>query len=735
MPPALHTSTLQAVGQAVATGGSAHELRAFATLETAPSDHHYITQTASAPSKAFVTHVRKECDILATSLPSGIFIRTYEDRVDLVRCLIVGPDETPFEKAPTLLQLVVSLQSLVICVSPYFEEPGYERLRNTPQGQASSDAYSENTFLLTRSFFTRALQNPPKGFENEIKELYGGRGRQLAKAAVEQLKNVIVESEHTFPSLAPWDGTTARKKSEIGAGLKVLSNAAQLPRRSHVKSSAVLPGALFLDASESALGRTIPALLKCLDMKKSRPAPKERSAPVKRTRTAAPQPVAPVPPPRGPFPFPLDVHTSILSHIGRGEDIAVRNRLLAPLALVSRSWQAATYSLLYGDLRIIWLAGNITRLLESFSRNPILRPMVRQLETKAVDGEEWIDNWVAVKMADPDAERERWKVYCAENEIDTYEASRAWHDEGGGGLPGDLGDDWENDLREGGEASKAWRKAGHAKWDTTKDRLGISALLDFLEATPNLRSLVIGGFDYNELPPGLSNRGPFVHLTALGTPGECPFITQTPPTLNSFLASRAPNLRRLSGSMNQTSGSVTPFTTSLSHLEFDLLPGLPNPAFITLIQSTQSSLRSLTLPFFDIDGATAISPYLASLTSLSLLSREYHNLDPAKYVATFLTSTPSLHHLHLDFAFLPHADSILASLPTSLSSVSFDIGQRRNLYGDSKTVIQKVLDALKKTTSPRPLRVTLPVPSRDREAIMEAFADKFGLEGMSFALI
>lgn len=42
----------------------------------------------------------------------------------------------------TLLQLVMSLQALVLNTEPYFNEPGYEGSRGTPSGRTASEAYN-----------------------------------------------------------------------------------------------------------------------------------------------------------------------------------------------------------------------------------------------------------------------------------------------------------------------------------------------------------------------------------------------------------------------------------------------------------------------------------------------------------------------------------------------------------------------------------------------------------------
>ena len=77
----------------------------FCVLEDpAPSDHHYfgIHRPLAAD---FMRRVMKEHMIMQTSLPDGIFVRTWEARLDLLRILIVGPSDTPYELAPFVVDL------------------------------------------------------------------------------------------------------------------------------------------------------------------------------------------------------------------------------------------------------------------------------------------------------------------------------------------------------------------------------------------------------------------------------------------------------------------------------------------------------------------------------------------------------------------------------------------------------------------------------------------------------
>ncbi|KAJ9631937.1 hypothetical protein H2203_000338 [Taxawa tesnikishii (nom. ined.)] len=79
----------------------------YTILDTAvPSDHHFATtQATTAPRH--IKASQKEHKILATSsaIPDGVYVRSYESRMDLFRVLVVGPIDTPYEYAPFVFDI------------------------------------------------------------------------------------------------------------------------------------------------------------------------------------------------------------------------------------------------------------------------------------------------------------------------------------------------------------------------------------------------------------------------------------------------------------------------------------------------------------------------------------------------------------------------------------------------------------------------------------------------------
>jgi len=73
-------------------------------------------------------------------------------------------------KNSTFLQILVSIQSLILVEQPFFNEPGYEREMHTPPGKMKSDAYNEEKQPHTINLgMIDMIKNPPQGFEDVVR--------------------------------------------------------------------------------------------------------------------------------------------------------------------------------------------------------------------------------------------------------------------------------------------------------------------------------------------------------------------------------------------------------------------------------------------------------------------------------------------------------------------------------------------------------------------------------------
>merc|ERR1711872_415104 len=69
----------------------------------------------------------------------------------------------------TILQVLISIQSLILCPEPYYNEPGFERHYGTPLGNAECSKYNEQVLKNNLRFgILENLECPPVGFEEVV---------------------------------------------------------------------------------------------------------------------------------------------------------------------------------------------------------------------------------------------------------------------------------------------------------------------------------------------------------------------------------------------------------------------------------------------------------------------------------------------------------------------------------------------------------------------------------------
>eukprot|EP00928_Gymnodinium_smaydae_P100706 TRINITY_DN9943_c0_g2_i1.p1 TRINITY_DN9943_c0_g2~~TRINITY_DN9943_c0_g2_i1.p1 ORF type:complete len:1065 (-),score=212.95 TRINITY_DN9943_c0_g2_i1:142-3336(-) len=166
-----------------------------------------------------------------------IVVRTFSSRSDLFRAMIVGPPDTPYSNVPlffdlalpaeypreapmayfhanlvgnerlnpnlyvdgkvclsllgtwsgpawdpersTLLQVLVSIQGLVLVEEPYYNEPGHECDAGTEQGRQASKLYNEHARLLSLRAALNVVERPPLGFREIVAHHFAQNGKKL----------------------------------------------------------------------------------------------------------------------------------------------------------------------------------------------------------------------------------------------------------------------------------------------------------------------------------------------------------------------------------------------------------------------------------------------------------------------------------------------------------------------------------------------------------------------------
>lgn len=62
----------------------------------------------------------------------------------------------------TMLQVLVSIQGLILNAKPFFNEPGYETTYVGAEGERRSMEYNDNAFILSLKTMIYTVRRPPK---------------------------------------------------------------------------------------------------------------------------------------------------------------------------------------------------------------------------------------------------------------------------------------------------------------------------------------------------------------------------------------------------------------------------------------------------------------------------------------------------------------------------------------------------------------------------------------------
>lgn len=217
-------------------------------------DHHYesIVSSGEKQTKEWSKRVSDEWRSLDKDLPDTIFVRVCEERMDLLRAVIIGPSGTPYHdglfvfdclfppKYPneppmvyyysgglrlnpnlyncgkvclsllgtwhgnqtemwvpgqsTMLQVLVSIQALILNTRPFFNEPGYETSYIGAEGERRSNQYNEEVFILSLKTMIYTLRRPPEHFEDFVPGHFQSRAHDILVACSAYAEGAIVGS-------------------------------------------------------------------------------------------------------------------------------------------------------------------------------------------------------------------------------------------------------------------------------------------------------------------------------------------------------------------------------------------------------------------------------------------------------------------------------------------------------------------------------------------------------------
>ncbi|KAK4257902.1 hypothetical protein QN277_007430 [Acacia crassicarpa] len=222
------------------------------------SDHHFLGRDPThCAGNRFLRAISKEWRILQENLPESIFVRVPETRSELLRAAIIGAAQTPYHdalfffdialtpnypneppmvhylshghrvnpnlysngtvclsllntwighpsenwnpKQSTLLQVLLSIQSLVLNGKPYYNEPGTVRFWT----KKSSEYYSQDVFLLTCKTTINLIWNPPTNFKPLINHHFRQRANAILAACDAYANGRVKVGFHGCDAAAP----------------------------------------------------------------------------------------------------------------------------------------------------------------------------------------------------------------------------------------------------------------------------------------------------------------------------------------------------------------------------------------------------------------------------------------------------------------------------------------------------------------------------------------------------
>lgn len=236
------------------------------------SDHYYIVSNNKGYENSFNFNgnvykcIMQEWRTLEKNLPNSIYVRAYEKRIDLLRAVIIGAAGTPYhdglfffdiafppqypneppkvhyhsfgfslnpnlyssgkvclsllgtwfgsgyekwnKSRSTILQVLISIQALILNEKPYFNEPLSGILGQNLWDQTSQN-YNEKVFTLSCKTMLSLLHKPPKNFEDFIKCYFNDRSNMILRACIAYAR------EENRVGYFAYNGPSASKISKV----------------------------------------------------------------------------------------------------------------------------------------------------------------------------------------------------------------------------------------------------------------------------------------------------------------------------------------------------------------------------------------------------------------------------------------------------------------------------------------------------------------------------------------
>jgi len=275
-------------------------------------DSEYQQSAGTQPSKVKLARLRKEITALSNSLPDGIFLRVNQDRFDKMKVMITGPVDTPYEnglfifdlyippeypRAPpkmdlcttgngqfrfnpnlyntgkvclsllgtwsgpgwdpnvsTILQLLVSVQAMILVDYPYENEPSYAALRFSDESKSYNAGIRHASVLFAMCWLldSKSPAPVPSYFKEVVDAHFIVHREQILKCmnsweelnAVNKGRNCSYCSWTTLFPPGAWEINRAALEKSMNALVGVESDSTAKAQETAVKETVPVSGSV-----------------------------------------------------------------------------------------------------------------------------------------------------------------------------------------------------------------------------------------------------------------------------------------------------------------------------------------------------------------------------------------------------------------------------------------------------------------------------------------------------------
>lgn len=122
----------------------------------------------------------------------------------------------------SLLQVLVSIQGLILVEKPYYNEAGYEPQAGSEEGEHNAAVYNEQALLECLKSMVNVIRNPPRHFEPLVRVHFAGRKAAILERCEGYLQGKAVGAQRRPAPGAAAAAAAAEGQSSSSEGFRML---------------------------------------------------------------------------------------------------------------------------------------------------------------------------------------------------------------------------------------------------------------------------------------------------------------------------------------------------------------------------------------------------------------------------------------------------------------------------------------------------------------------------------